>query len=292
MGRGRTPSLESLSSLIADIHDADVDGTGWPAALRRLGGLFDAPRATIWMQDAAGGYRAIQTLEPDDRITHDYIEHYGRRDLLRPAIMSAPSGTVLTNEMVVPRSEFVWTEFYADFAAPHGLIASIQARVFDAASSSYSGYVGISSSLKAGTFGRRHVRLLGLLLPHLGRAMQMQLRLARLGIESDSAWEALDRLRHGVLVVDGQARIIRANGAADAILCKGDGLGVEPVSRRLRAGMPGQTSALHHQVTRAATRDHRNAFSGKHGGNGALRLERAAAAPLLLCVTPLWAEAP
>ena len=291
MGRRRAPSLESLSSLITDVHDAGVDGAGWPTALKHLGGLFDAPRATIWMQDTAGTYRAIHTLVPDDRITRDYTEHYGRRDLLRPAIMNAPAGTVLTNEMVVPRSEFVRTEFYADFAAPHGLIDSIQARIFDAANSSYSGYVGISSSLKSGTFEHEHVRLLALLLPHLSRAMQMQLRLARLGVEHDCALEVLDRLRHGVLVLDAQARVLHANSAAETILRKRDGLGVEPVSRQLRASAPGQTNALRRLVAQAATGHHGAIVSDRDRDHGVLRLERAAEAPLLLCVVPLRAEA-
>ncbi len=254
MGCRRAPSLESFSSLIADIHDAGVDEAGWPAALRRLGSLFNAPRAMIWMQDKAGGTRAMHMLERDDRITRDYFEHYGRGDLLRRAITGAPAGTVLTNDMVVPRSEFVRTEFYADFAAPHGLIDCIQARVFDIASSNLSGCLGvaISSSLKSGVFEREHVRLLALLLPHLGRAMQMQLRLARLGVERDCALEALDRLRHGVLVVDAQAWVLHANSAAEAILRKGDGLDVEPVGRQLRASAPGQTNVLRRFVTQAA----------------------------------------
>ena len=62
MGRRRAPSLEQLSNLIADVHDAGVDGAAWPAALRRLSDLFGVPRAAIWMQDKAGGFRAL----PDD----------------------------------------------------------------------------------------------------------------------------------------------------------------------------------------------------------------------------------
>ncbi len=289
MGRGRTPSLESLSSLIADIHDAGVDGTGWPAALKRLGGLFDAPTATVWMQDPVGRFRDIYTMGSADVFTHDYAAYYGRLDLLRPAVMAAPAGTVLTNGMVVPRSEFLRTEFYADFAAPHGLIDCIQARIFEGPGGS--GYVGITRSLQADAFEREHVCLARLLLPHLSRAMQMQLRLACLGVERDSALEALDRLRHGVLVVDGRARVLHANSAAEAILRKGDGLGVDPVRQQLRASAPGQTDVLRRLVAQAATGDHGIKASGEARDQGVLRLERAAEAPLLLCVVPLRAEA-
>ena len=247
----------------------------------------------IWMQDKAGSARAMHTLERDDRITRDYFEHYGRGDPLRPAILSAPSGTVLTNEMVVPRSEFVRTEFYADFAAPHGLIDCIQARIFDVASPSFNGDLGvsISTSLRSGTFEREHVRLLALLLPHLSQAMQMQLRLARLGVERDCALEALDRLRHGVLVVDAQARVLHANSAAEAVLRKGDGLGVESVNRQLRASAPGQTNILRRLVAHAAAGDGGAVISDRDRDHGMFRLERAAEAPLLLCVVPLRAEA-
>jgi len=286
MGRKTTPSLESLSSLIAAIHDAGADGTGWPAALRRLGGLFGAPTTTVWMQDPAGCFREIHTMDPEDTFTYEYADYYGRLDLLRPAVMAAPVGTVLTNEMVVPRSDFVRTEFYADFAAPHGLIDCIQARIFEGAS--VSGYVGITRSLQAEAFEREHMRLAQVLLPHLGRAVQMQLRLACLGVERDCALEALDRLRHGVLVVDAQMRVLQANSAAEAILRKGDGLGVEPSGRQLRASAPGRTNILHRLVAQAATGNH-GAISDRD--HGVLRLERATEAPLLLCVVPLRAEA-
>ncbi len=250
--------------------------------------MFNAPRATIWLQDTTGAYRAAHTLGVDDQITRGYIEYYGHRDLLRPAIVGASAGTVLTNEMVVPQSDFVRTEFYADFAAPHGLIDSIQARVFEGAD--FSGYVGVTRSLQAGTFGREHVRLLHLLLPHLNRAMQMQVRLTFLGVERDSALEALNQLRHGVLVVDSQVRVLHANNTADAILRKWDGLGLEPTTRRLRAGTPSQTSALRYMVMQAATGGHEVAIPGQGGGNGVFRLDRVVTPPILLCVAPLRAR--
>lgn len=287
MSRKGTPSLEDLSAVIAGIHDAGVDGVEWPAALARIGGLFDARSAAVWMQNPSGGFRDVRSLEQTAELTRDYVEHYGRLDTLRHAVMRAPVGTILRNAMVVPRSEFVRTEFYAGFADRYDMQDCMQARFFD--TPGWNGYVTVARSYRVGDFEREDIRLLRLLLPHLRRAMQTQLRLASLGIERDSALEVLDRLRHGMLLVDAQARVIYANGAADAILRKGDGLGMEPASRRLRAAAPGQTGALRRLVARAADRGG-DALSGAVG-NGAIRLDRAIGVPLLLSVAPLRAEA-
>ena len=278
MSRKGMPLLEDFSAAVAGIHDAGVDVASWPAALERVGGLFGSQGATVWMQDPAGGLRDVCFNHQIAEMTQAYAAYYGRFDALRLASERAPAGTVLTNAMVVPASEFVRTEFYADFAQRHDAHDGMEAHIF--AGSGCSGYVGVARSSRAGAFGREDVRLLALLLPHLRRAMRTQLRLASLGVERASALKALDGLRPGVLVVDARARVVHANGAAEALLRKGDGLGVEPASQRLRAATPGQMGALRCLIAQAVG-----------GSNGALRLDRAGGAPLLICAAPLRAEA-
>lgn len=279
------PSLEGLSAVIANIHDAGGDGAEWITALARVGALFEARTTTVWMQkNPSGDFRAAQTSPRSNASTPDY-KHHARLDRLRFAVTRAPVGTILTNDMVVPRSEFARTEFYTDYVRRHGLYDCMQARVFDG--SGYDSYLVITSDERVGAFEREDIRLLRLLLPHLRRVMQIQRRLASLALQRDTALEALDHLNHGVLIVDAQARVTYANGAAEVVLRQADGIRVEATGRGLRAAIPGQTSALRRLVAQAAGRD--GTLSG--GGSGALRIDRATGVPLLLCVVPVRAEA-
>ena len=214
------------------------------------------------------------------------MKYYERLDLLRHSVMRGPVDTVLTNEMVISRSEFVRTEFCADFAERYDMYDCMQARLFDGAE--HSGYLLVTRHKRFGAFEHENVRLLRLLMPHLRRAMETELRLATLGVQRDCALEALGRLRHGVLIVDADARVTFVNDAADAILRTGDGLGTEPANRRLRASAPGQTATLHRLVAQATGRDKGSPRDA--GGNGALRLDRATGVPLLLTIAPLGAE--
>lgn len=148
MGR-KTPSLEDLSAVIAAIHDTALDSPDWTAALQRISSLFDSLNATVWMQDPSGGFLDIRML-PADESTRDYAEYYVHMDKLRPAVMGAPEGTILTNTMVIPRSEFVRTEFHADFADRHDMYDCMQARVLDGPG--WSGFVAMTSTNRMGAF--------------------------------------------------------------------------------------------------------------------------------------------
>ncbi len=283
MRRKTAPSLEDLSAVIGDIHDAGMGGE-WLAALQQIRGLLNASGTTVWMQAPSGDFRDVDSLERTTE-TRDYADYYERLDTLRFAVMRASTGTILTNEMVVPRSEFVRTEFYADYVVRHGLHDCMQVRIFD--SPECIGVMAISRTERVGAFEGEDVRLLRLLLPHLRRAMQTRLRLASAGIQHDFALEALDRLSHGVLIVDAQARVVYANSAAEAILRKGDGLAVEATSRKLRGATSGQTSALHRLVAQAADR---GGTLAEGESSGVLRLDRLTGTPLLLSTAPVRAE--
>jgi DNA-binding CsgD family transcriptional regulator len=152
---------------------------------------------------------------------------------------------------------------------------------------SASGFISLARSAQVGVFERPDMRLFSLLLPHLRRAMQTQMRMAPAGIGPESAVEALDRLNQGVLIVDAEARVVHANRAAEAILAKGNALGIDPSGSRrdLRAATPGQTRSLRRLIGEAATTQ----AEAPSSGGGVLRLVSDNASSLLLSVTPLRA---
>jgi len=277
-------SLEALSSLIADIHEAGVSGDGWLDVVRQIGRLLNSQSTTLFTQDASERFDNVESVL-DPWWVCRYAEYYGRLDTLRPAVMRAPAGSVVTDEMVVAHSDFVRTEFYNDFARPSDMRYAMMAHLFGGPDSG--GCVAVTRPERAGAFEHHDMRLLSLLAPHLCRAMQTRLRLGPSGIGADSALEALDRLSGGALIVDAEARVAHANRAGEATLAKADGLGTERDSgaRRLRAATPEQTRALRRLIWQAAMSRHDASLDA----GGVLRLASEAGASLLASVSPLRA---
>jgi len=249
-------SLEALSSLVDDVHEAGASGGGWLGVARRIGGLLNSQSVSLIVQGEAGQLLNIEMVSNPQPI-REYAAYYGRLDALRPAVMGAP------NDM-------------------HDCLMT---RLFD--ESGVDGYLVVTRSARADAFESPDIRLLSLLAPHLRRAMRIRLFPAPASVGPDSALEVLDRLSGGALIVDAEARVAHANRAAEAILAKADGLGVERDcgAPRLRAASPEQTRALRRLIWNAAM-SRRDAPAG---AGGALRLASATSGFLLASVSPLRA---
>ena len=289
MSRRQQPSLEKLSDIIGDIHDAATAEEQWPALMRRIGYLFNAPTATVWKRTGSGEFKDIFTFNTDERFIIDYAGYYFRLDKLHAAVMRAESGIVMTNSSIVGWKDFVNSEFYCDFALRHDLSDCLQARVFDSAR--FSGYVGITASSRSDVFERNDIRLLRLLLPHLARAMEVQRRFTELGVARESALQALDLLRDAVFLVDPQGVVVHVNQAAEGILQKGSCLALDRGSKRLRSCTAAQTVSLQRLIAAMAAMNRGDVLASTFGIDKALRLDCGDAGVLLLRAVPLRAGA-
>jgi len=148
--------------------------------------------------------------------------------------------------------------------------------------SAFDGVRGVSP-LRKGNFDATETRLFAALIPRLQRAVQLQLRLAGLdGLPPGSA-EILNRLLHGVVLVDGEARVIFANQAAESILRAGRGLSVRHDG--LRAEIPGETRRLRRLIAQCAA-----SGSSLGGTEGRLRLSCEHRMPLTVFVAPHYSR--
>jgi DNA-binding CsgD family transcriptional regulator len=117
------------------------------------------------------------------------------------------------------------------------------------------------------------------LIPHLQRAVQLQLRLAGVDGPPTGSAEILNRLLQGVLLVDAGARVIFANRAAERMLRAGGGLFLGRDG--LRAGTPAETRLLRQTIADCA--EPRDELGG---AGGRVRLSREDRAPLTVLVIP------
>ncbi len=282
MGRRGTLSVDDLSAAVEVIYDAATDEALWPRALERLADLLGANCAVVTLDDGGRRFPAYHFVGYSPELLEAYGSYYRWRDPMLDVASRAPPLGVLTDRMVMPKAELRRLEVHSDFARANGVDSLAYAFAFRAPDRAC--FVAATRSARAGDFEPEHVRTLGLLLPHLGRAMRVHVRLEDARVRADGAAEALDRLAFGVVLVDRHARVILANRAAEAMLAQGDGITAD--ASGLRAATSAQTVSLRRLVARAADR------ARVAGRGGALRLDRPSLGhPLSVLVAPIGAAA-
>lgn len=266
--------------LIGAIYDAAVDVGLWPAALRQIADAYGAPSAGLAGQGRASSdcWGIMERLDP--AAVERYCSYYHSVNPIWSRVPRTPVGTVQIDSMVMPKNEFVRTEFYNDYLKPLGIGSMLNAVVLldDDAQT-------VLTVQGREEFEADDIRLHRLLAPHLQRAAEINRKLAMLQLYQDASLPAIDLLGHGALLVDASARVLVANGAADRLLAAGVGLGV--TGRILRGGAEAETARLRRLVAGCAAK------RAPSGVGGSLSLSRGAGkAPLLVLVTPLRCEVP
>jgi DNA-binding CsgD family transcriptional regulator len=84
--------------------------------------------------------------------------------------------------------------------------------------------LGVHRPHDANDFTAGEIGLLGRLLPHLQRALEVRQRLQPVDPQAAVAWHVLDRLNFGVILMNAAGRLLHVNAAGEAILRAGDGL--------------------------------------------------------------------
>lgn len=280
----------SLLGLIETIYAAASGATPWLGVGQQMCALVGARSASFMVGDYLSGQEEILCLPaiPTEaaiayRARFRAVDLWTQRATRRAGI--EPPRILLHGEALVPDAEFVRSEFYNDFGRHYGLrwvVGTVlplgEAGVMP---------LGLHRPDGAPPFGEPERRLLAQAMPHLIRALQLRHRLVPIGAPA-TGFEALDALPSPIAIVDGQARLLLANAAAERLVVGGGalrfecqsgmGLGVAPKTFVL-ARRGADTAALHRMI--AAT-----ALGG--GAGGALRLHAEdGTATLAVMIAPL-----
>jgi hypothetical protein len=117
---------------------------------------------------------------------------------------SLPVGSVVTDEGVMPKAEFLRTAFYDECLRPQGPAFPPQPARRPRRARRVAN-VCVLRSAREGEFGAEDVELLLALAPHLRRAVAVHTRLAEAEGERRALAEALERLPRAAFLVDGAA---------------------------------------------------------------------------------------
>jgi DNA-binding CsgD family transcriptional regulator len=194
--------------------------------------------------------------------------------------LNLPPGSIVGGAALLPTKEFVKSEFYNDFLRHQDIFdvlgALLETRKPRCATAS------VFRPKRAGDFGADEHKLMGVLSPHLQRAVEIRRRLAGLRMRADAVLDMLDRLPTGVIILDGRARVLAMNRRAREIVAQRDGLGIG--SAGIEAATPRQTRELRALIGQTAKT---SAGEGVAAGRDIVLLRPSDKHPLEVLITPI-----
>jgi DNA-binding CsgD family transcriptional regulator len=280
------PSKRDISPLIASIYDAGLDPDQWPAVLEGIARAIGGLPPVLWIGAPDSGPRADGFIGLDPVFARSYEQHYVDLDEIFWPVNVLAVGTVVT-DAVVPRQALERSEFYHEWVRPLGMYSTAVAKFLE--DGAFVGMISTPRHRRAPDVNRHHLETLALLLPHLRRAMLVQMRLGAILSRQGAVTDALDVLTHAILIVDAAAHVVFANAAGERLLERADGLGPGPTG--LTAITPNLTGQLRSLIGRAAGSPGHRAGQADAASGSAIILERVSPKrPLQVLISPMRRE--
>lgn len=280
-------TASQVARLIDRIYTAGETGEGWVECLETVSDVLEGSGAHLFHVAAGQGLSLVAHGRSDPAALATYVAYYRNIDPRQNALPASrlPVGQVLTGEAAVPHGQLRNTEYYADFARPAGLTRAL----FGAAG--HAGRVHSAISVNrpdnGDEFDEEEAEFLRVLLPHFGRALQVNAAFSTESVRQSAALDALDGLPTAVVLVDGGCFVRFANRRASDLLALRDGIYLE--SGAVRCADVNANRRLRHLCAQIATT--RTAVP-RHSG-GQLSVPRPSLRPeLQVLVAPIVTHGP
>lgn len=271
--------LREFSVLVERLYDAALDPRGWQTMATDLARAFDSHSCAIQLRDLAANQTIIlsNTDNYDAKSIADYEAYFHTGDMYVEGAMKVGMGVPLIGTQLVEDNKLLNSEYYVDwlkgvgiFHLTGGMMAIDQTAVAG---------IGIHRPYGSDNYDQADREAMGLILPHLTRALQMYRKLHGLEQQGGIGLAALEALAVGVMVVDAAGKLLFSNTTAERLLQKGQGITVS--HGHLRAQAADRNPALQHTIREAVA-----GFTGRSAHSGMLVLPRRDALPLSLLVCP------
>jgi DNA-binding CsgD family transcriptional regulator len=233
-------TVDEFSRLVGGIYASASSPLHWEAALNDIRRALGGTVGTLCHRES--GVWSIQATTASADMGKAYAERYCHLDYVLGDVESGPVGAVRTGtEVVLPNRN---SEFYTGWMRPNDLDDGLFVRLSDGPTLCT---LIVASPRRNESFDTpERVRLMGGLVVHLQQALRTQTQLMAAAEHSADVREALDIIRHGVIIVGSECRVISLNSSADALLRANDGL--RTLSGRLGATNAHTEQELHRAI--------------------------------------------
>ena len=207
---------ETALELIGLAYDAVLTPERWPVFMGRLASAMGARSAMLREVDYdAGSVGLFQAVGYDPAYVAAYREHFIHLDYFAPTFLNAPIGAVVLGSEAVPWEQQRNTEFCNDYLIAQNIRHAIGGTL--ARDERHQLQFGLQRELGQRDFGKEDQRLIRLVAPHMARAVRIHRQLAKVTTQKHWALSALDRLRVGVILLDGGGKPVHLNRAAERL---------------------------------------------------------------------------
>jgi DNA-binding CsgD family transcriptional regulator len=236
------------ADLVSAIYDAALDFERWHGALESLADVLGATGGCLVRQDFVTGKGAMFKAPTDSHFSNLYNQYYYKLNVLPKRAGSRRIGSCLTDRMILPKEEFVRTEFYNDYLKPFKVQGVL--KIYVHADATSEGYLSFGSRSTRHDWEAEQVELLGSLAAHLVCATQVNRKLESTRLIDEGTLEVFYRLSEAIAIADGDGRAVLLNQAAEAMIAEADGITVK--DRKLQVGNKSETTHLQKMIAAAS----------------------------------------
>jgi DNA-binding CsgD family transcriptional regulator/PAS domain-containing protein len=216
-----TDDNAQVSALIGGIYDAVLEPALWTGVVERAGRFVGGVGASIFRQDSVRKVgNSYYHFGIDPHFERLYFEKFIKFDPLSAAYLTLNIGDVSSSSNIIPPAEFFETRFYREWARPQGLVDNVFT-ILERSPTSIAAFI-VFRHERDGLADDAARQLLGLIAPHLRRAVLIGKLIDLRTIEAVTFADTLDGLGAGIFLVDATGRIVHANAAGQGILAVGD----------------------------------------------------------------------
>jgi DNA-binding CsgD family transcriptional regulator/PAS domain-containing protein len=246
--------LELFSKVVEAIYDCALDPKRWQETVPMIAGLCASQVSIVAVHDYENGRSELAyQLGYDEHFVRLHEEKYAAMNPFLVPLRRQPLGAVTTQARLVADEEFYESRFYQEWCKPQRFYDSIHFKVLE--TDHRVGWWAAHRLESYSRYGDADVRVVGLLAPHVCRAMTISDALNLKTIRSEALEATLDALTSGVYLIDRLGRVIYMNQAAERQIDDGKVLHIEhnrlaPVDRMARiAFMTAVDEAIADEVT-------------------------------------------
>ncbi len=212
-----TPALDAL---IQAAYCGPLEDQPWQGFLNAFREAVNGNYATLILRPPREGDAGVvlNAVLMSPKIFNSYNDTYFSMD----PFVNLPPGEVFTVSEFVGESEFFNSAYYRDYITPSDVRHIMGADIVGA--DGLTARLRITRPKARDNFGDEEKRLCRMLLPHLQQAVELHSRMLKTESERAFYEDAIDKLAMGVVILDGNARVLRKNHAAENLLKEKRGL--------------------------------------------------------------------
>jgi PAS domain-containing protein len=236
---------ESIALDLTDrIYRAASQREEWTGFCSALGVALGGAAVAINLEHPRPGEKGLAySTGFDPAYRASFRTHYFAIEPWEEATSRLPVGALAFGAHLVPDEVILHSEYYNDWMKPQGFAVGPTLGAVIGIHGEARSYLGVYRPKGAREYGSREYALCRLLMPPLRRAIEFDRRFRSLTAEREIAFDAMDYLSVGLIVVDRQGKIHACNRIAEEIAALKDGLCIDeyglaaavvPETRKLR----------------------------------------------------------